>query len=226
MIEIKNLHKAYKVGTNTKHIAQGVSLKIPLGSSVGIFGRNGAGKSTLLRMIAGLERADRGTITTMGSVSWPVGFAGSFHPDLTGAQNVKFVARLYGVDTGELTEFVRNFAELDVHFEAPFRTYSAGMKARLGFGLSMGIYFGTYLIDEVAAVGDEAFRKKSSAYLKQRVKSSSAIIVSHSMGLLKDLCNCGIVLINGHAKYYADIDEAINVHKSAMVGQLPNWAIK
>ena len=224
MIEIKNLHKSYKIGNKIKHIAQGISLQIPYGVSVGIFGRNGAGKSTLLRMIAGLEEPDSGTITSQGSISWPIGFAGSFHPDLTGAQNVKFVARLYGVDTDELTTFVKNFAELGIHFDAPFRTYSSGMRARLGFGLSMGIDFGTYLIDEVTAVGDDAFRIKSAALLKERMQTSSAIIVSHSMPLLKDLCDCGIVLINGHARYYTDIDETIQVHKSAMHGRPPSWS--
>ena len=106
MIQIKDLYKSYKVGSQTKHIAQGITLEIPMGVSVGILGRNGAGKSTLLRMIAGLEEPDSGTITSTHSISWPVGFAGSFHPDLTGAQNVKFVARLYGVETEELKMFV------------------------------------------------------------------------------------------------------------------------
>ncbi|MEO0678734.1 MAG: ABC transporter ATP-binding protein, partial [Pseudomonadota bacterium] len=113
------------------------------------------------QIIAGTMHADRGRVVSDGSISWPVGFAGSFHPDLTGAQNVRFIARVYGVDTEALVDFVEDFAELGPHFHAAVRTYSAGMKSRLTFGTSMGVQFDTYLIDEVTAVGDAAFRKKS-----------------------------------------------------------------
>ena len=223
MIHIKNLYKTYWVGTNRKDVAIDINLEFPSDKAVGLFGRNGAGKSTLLRMISGVEEPDRGEIIKSGSISWPVGFGGSFHPELSGLQNIKFVARLYGVDTEELTACVEDFAELGPHFHAPFRTYSSGMRARLGFGLSMGIKFDTYLIDEVAAVGDEAFRKKSSNILKSRIGESSAIIVSHSMSLMKELCDIGVLIVNGRAKAFEDIDEAIEQHKTAMSGQIPEW---
>ena len=224
MIALKNVYKTYWVGANRKDVAIDLNLEFPDGKAIGLFGRNGAGKSTLLRMISGIEDPDHGEITKTGSISWPVGFAGSFHPELSGSQNIKFVARLYGVDTDELIEFVKEFADLGPHFNAPFRTYSAGMRARLGFGLSMGINFDTYLIDEVVSVGDEAFRQKSSNLLKSRIGERSAIIVSHSMPLMKELCDIGVLLLNGRAKIFDDIEEAIEQHKLAMSGQIPVWA--
>ncbi|UWQ15779.1 ABC transporter ATP-binding protein [Aliiroseovarius sp. M344] len=223
MIQIRNLWKTYYVKGTPKVVANGLNLTFPSGLSVGLFGRNGAGKSTLLRMIAGVEDPDKGSIASDGTISWPVGFSGSFHGELTGAQNARFVARVYGVDTDELIAFVEDFAELGAHFHAPFRTYSSGMRSRLAFGLSMGIQFDTYLVDEVTSVGDAAFRARSTELLKQRIGNSAAIIVSHSMPLMKQLCDVGIVMINGHAKYYQDIDKAIDVHEAAMKGNVPDW---
>ena len=133
----------------------------PTGAVVGLLGRNGAGKTTLMQMIAGTMEPTSGRILSDGSISYPVGFAGSFHRDLTGAQNTRFVARIYGIDTEALVAFVEDFAELGKHYHLPFRTYSAGMRARLAFGVSMGIPFDFYLIDEVTAVGDANFREKS-----------------------------------------------------------------
>src|SRR5690606_20736137 len=124
-------------------------------------GRNGAGKSTLMEMIGGTMEPDAGSIEVTGTVSWPVGFSGSFNKDMTGLQNTRFVARVYGVDTEGLVAFVRHFAELGGHFRMPIRSYSSGMRSRLAFGVSIGIPFDTYLVDEVTSVGDAAFKEKS-----------------------------------------------------------------
>ncbi|WP_150120765.1 ATP-binding cassette domain-containing protein, partial [Sulfitobacter sp. HI0040] len=106
MIRLIDLHKGLGRGGARKVIARGIDALFPSGRSVALLGRNGAGKSSLLKIIAGTMAAERGHVLRRGSVSWPVGFAGSFHPDLTGAQNVRFVARVYGVDTDELVAFV------------------------------------------------------------------------------------------------------------------------
>ncbi len=223
MIEIRDLWKTYYVKNIGKSVARGLNLTFPSRGSIGLFGRNGAGKSTLLRMIAGSEDPDSGDIISDGTVSWPVGFAGSFHGELTGAQNVRFVGRVYGVDTDELIEFVEHFAGLGPHFHGKFRTYSSGMRARLAFGLSMGIKFDTYLVDEVTSVGDAAFRDRSTVLLRERIDESAAIIVSHSMPLMEQLCDAGIVMIDGQARYFEDVKEAIETHEAAMRGQQPNW---
>ena len=149
-------------------------------------------------------------------MSWPVGFGGSFHPDLTGAQNVRFIARIYGVDTEELSDFVEDFAELGKHYHMPVRSYSAGMKSRLTFGSSFGIQFDTYLVDEVTAVGDAAFREKSQTLFMDRMKTASAILVSHEMGQVRSFCDSGILLEDGHLTYFEDVDEAIDAHLNAI----------
>ena len=180
MIYLDRLTKTFPLRRGRKVIVENLTATFPTGSSVALLGRNGAGKSTLLKLIAGTIRPTSGRVLSTGTISYPVGFAGSFHPDLTGSQNTRFVARLYGIDTDELMDFVQDFTELGRHFHMPFRTYSAGMRARLAFGVSMGIPFDTYLVDEVTAVGDGAFRKKSVDMFDDRREKSSVILVSHS----------------------------------------------
>lgn len=223
MIRFQNLCKTYLVDGSRKVVADDMTATFPTGVSVGLLGRNGAGKSSLLRMIAGTMDPDSGTITHTGTISWPVGFAGSFHPEMTGAQNARFVARVYGVDSDAMVDFVEDFADLGVHFRLPFRTYSSGMRSRLAFGVSMAIPFDTYLIDEVTSVGDAAFVAKSSAVLRDRLTASGAVIVTHSMPMLKNLCEAGAVLDRGRLFYYARIERAIEHHEAAMTGQLPPW---
>jgi capsular polysaccharide transport system ATP-binding protein len=214
MIQIEHLTKAYGQGPRRKFVADNISITFPTRTSVALLGRNGAGKSSLLRMIAGTMDPDEGRITSDGTISWPVGFAGSFHRDLTGAQNTRFIARVYGVDTDALAAYVEDFAELGGHFHLPFRTYSSGMRSRLSFGISMGIRFDTYLVDEVTSVGDAAFKMKSRAVFLERVRTSGAIVVSHGMKTIRRLCTAGAVLEGGQLTYYEDLEEAIAHHKS------------
>lgn len=216
MIRFENLTKRFVVNGYVKTVMEDVSLTIPSKTAVALLGRNGAGKSTLLRMVAGTIDPTSGEILSTGTISWPVGFAGSFHPDMTGAQNTKFLARVYGVDTQALADFVEDFAELGDHFRQPFRSYSSGMKSRLGFGISMGIRFDTYLVDEVTAVGDAAFRTKAAAMFKDRMSDAGAVFVSHSMEQVREMCDVGIVLENGRLSYYDDIGDAIAHHERNM----------
>ena len=216
MIRFENLSKGFAVGNGRKTVIDNLSLTLPTGHSLALLGRNGAGKSTLLQMIAGTMRPDSGRIVSDGTISWPVGFGGSLHRDLTGAQNVRFIARVYGVDTDSLIAFVEDFAELGKYFHLPVRSYSSGMRSRLAFGASMGIKFDTYLVDEVTAVGDATFRRKSRAVFLERMKSSGAILVSHDMSLLREFCDAGVVLEHGRMQYFDNLDEAIDAHQALM----------
>src|SRR5690606_29470532 len=101
-------------------------------------------------------------------------------------------------------------------FYLPIRTYSSGMKARLAFGVSMAVPFDTYLVDEVSAVGDAAFKEKSNAVFKDRMSKASAIVVSHSMRMLRQICDAGAVLENGRLTYYEDLDQAVQIHLANM----------
>ena len=213
MIVLENLTKSFYMHGIRTTIADDVSVVFPTGKSVGLMGRNGAGKSTLLKILAGTTNPTSGRVLSDGSVSFPVGLATSMHPNLTGAQNVRFVARIYGVDTDALTKFVRDFADIGNHFFLPVRSYSSGMRGRITFGINMGLKFDTYLIDEVTAVGDAQFAEKSREVFLDRLNDSGAVFVSHSMGVLRRMCTAGAVLEKGRLLYFDDLEEAIEVHE-------------
>lgn len=206
MIRLQNLCKTFRGGATVAH---NLSLTLPSRTSIALLGRNGAGKSTLLRMITGTIAPDHGRVITTGQISWPVAFAGCFHGDLSGRQNVKFVARVYGMDTRSLVHVVQEFADIGAQYDAPLRTYSTGMKARLAFGLSMSIPFDTYLIDEVTSVGDASFKDRSIRILEDRLQNAGAIVVSHSPETLERICTAGMVLHNGQIQYYPKVGDAL-----------------
>lgn len=221
MIRLEHVHKSFPMRGGRRVVIDDASAVFPSGRSIALLGRNGAGKSTLLDIIAGTIRPTRGRVVSTGSISYPVGFSGSFHPDLTGAQNTRFVARIYGLDTGALLDFVAEFAQLGDHFHMPLRSYSAGMKARLSFGVSMGIPFDTYLVDEVTSVGDGAFRRKSIALLDDRRQKAGAIVVSHSTPMIRRICDMGAVLENGRLQVYEDLEEALERHERNLADEPP-----
>ncbi|WP_438991611.1 ABC transporter ATP-binding protein [Lentibacter sp.] len=216
MIVCENVWKTYRTRGEEKTVARGINAVFPTGVSVALLGRNGAGKSTLMNLIAGNQKPTRGRIWSDGTISWPVGFAGSFHGELTGAQNVRFISRVYGVDTDMLSDFVEDFAELGQHYHMPFRTYSSGMRSRLAFGVSMGIRFDTYLVDEVTSVGDERFKVKANDVFQRRIGSSGALVVSHSMGVIRQMCSKAAVLENGSLTMYENVEDAISHHMENM----------
>ncbi|MEO9779999.1 ABC transporter ATP-binding protein [Sedimentitalea sp.] len=216
MIEIRNLTKVFTTSGRRHVVFENLNLTVPANTSVALLGRNGAGKSTLLQILAGTMDATSGEIITDSTISWPVGFAGSFHPELTGAQNTKFVARTYGIDTDEMRKFVEDFADLGQHFYLPLRTYSSGMKGRLAFGTSMAVKFDYYLVDESTAAGDKSFRDKAEAVFLDRMSTSGSFVVSHSMRQIKALCNVALVLEDGEITVFDDVEEAIATHEANM----------
>ena len=213
MIRLHNVSKVYTTEGHRRIVLDKVSMTLRSDISYGFLGVNGAGKSTILRLIAGTEEPTRGRVTRLGKVSWPLGFAGGFHPAMTGKENVVFVSRIYGEDPQRVLDFVDDFAEIGDYINVPVKTYSSGMNARLAFGLSMALQFDTYLIDETTAVGDARFQARCNAIFAARREYANIIMVSHSMEALKDYCTQGIVLANGRAMMYEDINEAIEVYK-------------
>jgi capsular polysaccharide transport system ATP-binding protein len=216
MIEFRDVSKFYLTHVGRKVVIDHLSLRLPAGAKLGLLGRNGAGKSTMIGMIAGTVKPDSGAIRRKGSISWPLGFSGSFAPDLTGAQNIRFVARIYGIDTDALIDYVQDFAELGDFLDMPVRSYSSGMKARLAFGLSMGVAFDWYLVDEITAVGDAAFKRKSLAAFHERLSAAGLLMVSHSTATIRSYCTCGLVLEGGKVSFFKDVEEAIAAHERNM----------
>ncbi|RBQ34161.1 ABC transporter ATP-binding protein [Rahnella aquatilis] len=216
MIKIENLTKSYRTPKGRHYVFKDLNVELPSGKSVALIGRNGAGKSTLLRVIGGIDRPDSGKIHTDKTISWPVGLAGGFQGSLTGRENVKFVARLYSTpdQLREKVAFVEEFAELGKYFDMPIKTYSSGMKSRLGFGLSMAFKFDYYLVDEVTAVGDARFKQKCADLFKARHEEASFLMVSHSLGSLKEFCDVALFIgRDNKVKYFESVDEAIATYK-------------
>jgi len=215
MIELKNVTKYFKINDEKKYILKNVTLTIPSNVNLGILGRNGAGKSTLLRMLGGIDFPTIGTISSPNSFSWPMGLAGGFQGSMTGRQNVKFVCRIYGKKEEELQaviEQIQAFAEIGEYFDMPIKLYSSGMKSRLSFGLSLAFDFDYLIIDETLSVGDENFKKKAKDALMKKIEHSNVLLVSHSMGDLRKICDAGILIDDGKIFYYEDIADAIEAY--------------
>lgn len=215
MIRFHDVWKTFRLKRGgRKHILRGVSLQLPTDRRIALIGRNGAGKSTMLNMISGNIRPDSGEITATGRVSWPMGFAAAFHPALTGRQNARFVARIYGADTESMENYVEDFAELGDFLDAPIRSYSSGMKARLAFGISMAAEFDCYLVDEITAVGDALFRQKCKQVFSEKLKDAQVIMVSHSDATLRDYCDSALLLENGQLQYFDDLEAGLKAYKT------------
>jgi ABC-type polysaccharide/polyol phosphate transport system ATPase subunit len=193
-----------------------ISLEIREGEVLGIIGRNGSGKSTLLKMMAGVFPPDSGTISTRGSVSLLAGVGVGFHKELTGRENAYLYGALMGRTTeqiDDLIEEIQSFAELDHHFDRPIRTYSSGMKSRLGISVATAFKPDLLLIDEVLGVGDASFRKKSEKRVKDMIaESGTVVIVSHSLGMLKSICNRIIVLDGGSVLHEGDVELGLELY--------------
>ena len=193
-----------------------ISLEIREGEVLGIIGRNGSGKSTLLKMMAGVFPPDSGTISTRGSVSLLAGVGVGFHKELTGRENAYLYGALMGRTTeqiDDLIEEIQSFAELDHHFDRPIRTYSSGMKSRLGISVATAFKPDLLLIDEVLGVGDASFRKKSEKRVKDMIaESGTVVIVSHSLAMLKTICDRIIVLESGSVLHEGDVEVGLDIY--------------
>jgi capsular polysaccharide transport system ATP-binding protein len=211
MIEFADVRKRYPVRDGYKTILHGLSMQLPK-RNIAILGENGAGKSTLLRLISGSERPDAGEIKRQVKISFPLGFAGSFNGSLSGYENATFVARIYGQDTDRVLAFVREFSQLGEHLHMPVRTFSSGMRARLAFGVSLAVDFECYLVDEITAVGDSRFQRRSKEAFKEKLKHANIIMVSHSDSTLRDYCDMGAVLHEGRLTLYDNLVDAISHH--------------
>jgi len=212
MIRFKNISKHFKTEGHKKVILDRVNIEFLSGYSYGLLGVNGAGKSTTMKLIAGSALPNSGTITKDLRVSWPLGFAGGFHPQMTGRDNLVFVARVYGENVRRVADFVEDFAELGDYINAPVKTYSSGMMARLAFGLSMAIEFDCYLVDEITAVGDARFQARCREAFDARRQNSDIIMISHSMSTINTYCDKGIVLVDGQMLMFDKVADAVETY--------------
>lgn len=208
MIRLENIHKRYHTRHGSVHVLNDVNLAVRPGEKVGILGRNGAGKSTLIRLISGAERPSAGRIVRDMSVSWPLAFGGAFQGALTGLDNLRFICRIYGRSTEDKIDYVQEFSELGRYLREPVRTYSAGMRARLAFAISMVVEFDCFLIDEIVAVGDARFHEKCRVELFEKRGDRAMILVSHDPGYVRAHCDRASVLVGGRMHSFDNVDDA------------------
>lgn len=218
MINLINVAKFYETRQGRVRIFDDVNLTINRGEKVGILGRNGAGKSTMIRLISGAEQPTRGRIERTMSVSWPLAFGGAFQNALTGLDNLRCICRIYGTSPEDKIDFVEEFSELGAYLREPVRTYSAGMRARLAFALSMVVEFDCFLIDEIVAVGDARFTEKCRVELFERRGDRAMIIVSHDPTYIRAHCDRASALVDGKLHHFEDLDAAFSFYDSAMAG--------
>ncbi|WCL55110.1 ABC transporter ATP-binding protein [Gimibacter soli] len=210
MIQLENVSKYFPTRYGPKYIFRNLNLRIPDDRDVAILGQNGAGKSTLLRLIGGIDFPSSGRIVSDRFVSWPLALGTGFHRSMTGRENVRFVCRIHGIrDTTDIEEFVKDFAEIGENFELPVGGYSSGMRSKFGFAVSMGFDFDTYLMDEILAVGDAAFRRKCREALMAKRESSNIILVSHAEESIREHCNAAILLAYGRVEFYESVERAL-----------------
>jgi len=213
MIRLDHVSKAYRTVRGKRVVLDDVSAVFPAGCNTGILGTNGAGKSTLIRLLAGTEMPDGGRVRRDGTVSFPLGYGGTFHGALSGRENVAFLARIYGTELRETIDYVADFAELGEYFDMPVNTFSAGMRARLAFGTCLAIDFDIYLIDEVTEIGDDRFRRKCAAAFRERMARSDIILVTHNSRTMRQYCDRAAILAGGELRMFDDVADAMEAYR-------------
>lgn len=205
--------------TKTFHTAQGpvraldrVSFQVGAGERIGILGANGAGKSTLIRILSGIMTPTSGEVRRGLRLSWPLALGGAFEGELTGYDNVRFLASLYNLPFRETYEYVQDFSELGRFIRIPVRFYSDGMRARLAFALSLAMEFECYLIDEVILVGDRRFQLKCHDELFGRRKHCGMIMAVHDAGVIKEYCQSALILKAGRGRLVTDLNLAARIY--------------
>lgn len=217
MIRVNDLTMRYSTRRGPHTVLDKVNFELGRGENIGILGRNGAGKSTLIRLLAGAAQPTSGRIEREMRVSWPLAFGGAFQGHLTGLDNLKFICRIYGVDHHRLQPFVEEFTELGLYFREPVDHYSAGMKTRLAFALSMAIEFDCFLIDEVLVVGDKRFHDRCHEELFRKRGDRAFILVSHDANSIRRYCRRASVLHEGRLINFDSVDQAYAFYESTGV---------
>ena len=220
MIHFENVSKYYPTKQGKHYVFRDLNLSLPTDKNIAVLGPNGVGKSTLIRMIGGTDVPNEGRIHSPQNISWPLGLQGGLQGSMTARENVRFVARIHGYkNTKPIEERVQEFAEIGKYFDEPVKTYSSGMRSRVTFGLTMAFDFDfdVLLIDELGAVGDANFRKKSEELLLSKYETTKLIMVNHSIPQLKKFCEAGLVIKDQQLHFLDDISDAIEMYELTYV---------
>ncbi|PHP27205.1 ABC transporter ATP-binding protein [Limimaricola cinnabarinus] len=209
MLEFNQVSKSFWTGKQRKIILDRASFRVELGRSLGILASNGTGKTTLINMMAGLEKPDEGKIIRGCRISFPLGFMGGVVPRHSARENARYIARLYGLDPDYVEAFCRWLCGIEEYFDRPVGTYSQGMRARFTFSLMLALDFDIYLIDEgMPQTTDAAFNRKAGEILRERLETTTVIIVSHQPQTLERFARQAAVLRHGRLHMFDSLEEA------------------
>ena len=208
-----------KVPYKENRAVNNMSFTVKRGESVALFGRNGAGKSTILKMVTGVAFPTEGEVYVNGKVSALLELAAGFDAESTGRENIRFKCSLMGMTDSEIDEVEEDivaFADIGDYIDQPLRSYSSGMKARLGFAINANAQPDILIVDEALSVGDKNFQKKCRDKISEIMADENVtfLFVTHSLQTAKDFCKRGLVLEKGKLLFDGDIDEAIEFYES------------
>ena len=209
MLEFVNVSKSFWTGTQRKVILEQASFRVELGQSMGILAPNGTGKTTIINMMAGLEKPDEGEVLRGCRISFPLGFMGGVVSRHSARDNARYIARIYGLDPDYVEAFCRWLTGIDEYFDMPIGTYSAGMRARFTFSLMLALDFDIYLIDEgMPQTTDPEFNRKAGEILRERLETTTVVIVSHQPATLERFVRTAAVLRDGRLTMFDSLEEA------------------
>ncbi|MBR2674878.1 MAG: ABC transporter ATP-binding protein [Mogibacterium sp.] len=210
-----------KIPYKTKKAVNNLSFELHRGEGLALIGRNGAGKSTILKMITGVSFPTEGEIFVDGTISALLELSSGFDREASGMENIRLKCSLMGMSDEEIDKVIPEiveFADLGEYIDQPLRSYSSGMKARLGFAISVNSNPDILIVDEALSVGDKQFRKKCTKKVQEIMNDSKVtlLFVTHSLQTAQDFCDRGIVLEKGTKLFEGDIEEAIEFYDSRM----------
>lgn len=210
-LRVEHLSKTYPV-PGARPVFTDLNFEVGRQGRLGILGRNGQGKSTLIKILGGILPPSEGLVRWGMNCSWPIGFNGGFQGSLSGIDNIRFIARIYGKRYETIFERVEGFAELGRALSRPVKHYSSGMRARLAFGLSLAIEFDCYLIDELVAVGDARFQRRCNEELFERRGDRAFLMASHDTHMIERFCDRVLIVEGGRARIFEDVTEGIDIY--------------
>jgi capsular polysaccharide transport system ATP-binding protein len=212
VIVLENISKTYWTPGGEKTVLNGINYAFGAGRSTGILGATGSGKSILMRLIAGIDTPTTGKIRRSVRVSWPLAYVGGFHTHLSVAENIRFAARIYGEDPGQISRFVESFAGLGDKMSARFAGLSHAERARLSIALSLAIQFDVYLVDELFIRGDQQVKQRYGRVVEQRLRESNVIVASQKPETILRFCQEAAVLHRGNLLRFPRLKSAFEAY--------------
>jgi len=223
VISLQDVGVTYRLGRNPfrarfHQALKSVSFEIRDGESLGIIGRNGVGKSTILRVVAGIMKPDRGHVINKGVSTALLALQAGFDPNLSGRDNILINGMLLGLSRRDVRDRMADiiaFSELDQFIDQQVKTYSSGMRSRLGFSIAINMEPDVLLIDEALAVGDAEFRRKSGTVLRERIRSDQTVVlVSHNAQDIKDLCDRAVWIEEGQTRSEGGVEAVLKEYNN------------